>query len=94
MTGGLDASSRRWIGVRREIVRVHRRLVSAGLLAFAALDEHRGEAGDADGQHAEDGELHPRAAFVLLQQGALWNEWIGIVHCLGAVASFQFEGWY
>ena len=36
------------------------------LLAFAALDQHGREAGDAHGQHAKHGELQARTAFALL----------------------------
>ena len=51
------------------------------LLALAALDQHRRKAGDAHGEHAKHGELQAGTAFaLLLEQRALGNEWVWIVH--------------
>jgi hypothetical protein len=45
------------------------------LLALAALDEHGGQAGDAHGEHAENGELQAGAALALLVRAAsLWGQ--------------------
>jgi len=51
------------------------------LFAFAALNEHGGQAGNTDDEHAQHAELHAGPAFALqLQQGALGDEWIRMVH--------------
>ena len=79
-----------FVSVDGRRVRVNRRRgivgrVAGRLLALAALDQHRREAGDAHGEHAEHGEFQARTAFaLLLQQRAFGNERVRIIHEFGA----------
>ena len=60
--------------------------------AAAALHQQGQQADAVNGQDEKDGDLHAGAVFVfLLRNGALWQEWILVIHILIGAGRLFFE---